>query len=321
MKVLIAGAAGFLGSHLAQACRARGDHTIGVDNFASSSIANLAGLANDAGFSFVEADVARGLPDAGPIDAVLHFASPASPKDYASIPIETLEVNSRGTQNCCRLALRYGARLLYASTSEVYGDPAVHPQPETYWGNVNSIGERSCYDEGKRFGEAMVMAYARIHGLDARIVRIFNTYGPRMRANDGRVVPTLVRQALAGEPLTIFGDGTQTRSLCYVDDLVDGILRFLDHPRPGERVINLGSEDELTVNEIAQTVARLCGVAVTMRREPLPPDDPARRRPDLTRAKSILGWSPQTPLQVGLSKTIAWFKEELQTEKGVPARC
>jgi len=262
-------------------------------------------------FTFIEADVSAGVPDTSPADALLHFASPASPKDYAERPLETLRVNSRGTEACCEFAVRCGARLVFASTSEIYGNPLEHPQRETYWGNVNSIGERSCYDEGKRYGEAVVSAYRRVHGLDGRIVRIFNTYGPRMRLNDGRVVPNFVRQALSGEPLTIYGNGEQTRSLCYVDDLVEGVLRLAEIENPRYLVVNLGNDREVTVYEIAETIARLCGVQLRVVNEPLPPDDPARRRPDISRAREVLGWTPRVSLDDGMRDTIDWFKNRL----------
>lgn len=311
MNVVITGAAGFLGSHLTDAYIARGDSVTGIDNLATSNGENLAQLRNVPRFKFVFADVAGGFPQlTDRPDLILHFASPASPIDYAQIPLETLNVNGPGTQHCCETALRHGARLLYASTSEVYGDPLVHPQPESYLGNVNSAGERSCYDEGKRYGEAVVAAYRRMHGLDARIVRIFNTYGPRMRADDGRVVPTFIAQALAGEPLSIFGEGSQTRSLCYVDDLIQGIVRFAALDDPEHWIVNLGSQAEVTVNEIAAAIARLCGVELHTNYRPLPPDDPSRRRPDLSRAREMLDWEPRTSLESGITDTIAWFRNK-----------
>lgn len=316
MRVLITGAAGFLGSHLADAFLRDGDSVIGVDSFATSSGENLAHLRNEPRFAFFEADVSEGLGEAAqPVDLILHFASPASPVDYANSPVATLNVNSRGTEHCCRLAAEHGARLIYASTSEIYGDPLIHPQPESYWGNVNSIGERSCYDEGKRFGEAMVSAYRRAHGIDGRLVRIFNTYGPRMRGDDGRVVPTFVKQALRDEPLTVYGDGTQTRSLCYVDDLVDAILRFARLESPHYPVVNIGSELEVSVTRIAEAIAGYCGVPLRVEPRPLPPDDPARRRPDLSRARQLLGWEPRTSLEDGLRATIAWFRTHLSPQK------
>lgn len=309
MNVLITGASGFIGSHLADAFVRLGGTVVGMDSFATSNGENLTHLAEEPNFRFIAADVTRELPRIGTkLDLVLHFASPASPVDYARAPIATLNVNGPGTENCCRLALEHGARMIFASTSEIYGDPLVHPQPETYWGNVNTIGERSCYDEGKRFGEAMVAAYRRVHGLDARLVRIFNTYGPRMRQDDGRVVPTFIKQALRGEPLTVFGDGRQTRSLCYVDDLVEAIVRFARMDQPPYTVVNLGSEHEVDVNEIARAVAEFCGVPLRVEHRPLPPDDPTRRRPDLSRARAMLDWEPRTSLKDGMQATIAWFR-------------
>jgi dTDP-glucose 4,6-dehydratase len=259
--------------------------------------------------------VSEELPDVNGLDAVLHFASPASPKDYDALRLETLAVNSRGTEACCRLALQNNARLVFASTSEVYGDPLEHPQRESYWGNVNSIGERACYDEAKRYGEAAVMAYRHARGLDGRVVRIFNTYGPRMRPRDGRVVPTFIDQALRGDALTIYGTGEQTRSLCYVDDLVEGILRFAQIDRPPHAVVNLGNDEEVTVRAIAEIVARLCAVPLNVVHAPLPPDDPTRRRPDLARAGEMLNWRPQISMEDGLARTIAWFKSTQRTEE------
>lgn len=311
MNVVITGGAGFLGSHLADAYARRGDCVTVVDNLATSDGSNIAHLRDVAGFAFVEADLCVEFPAlALRPDLILHFASAASPIDYAKAPLETLAVNGPGTHRCCKAALAYGARFLFASTSEIYGEPHVHPQPETYWGNVNSVGARSCYDEGKRFGEAVVAAYRREHGLDARMVRIFNTYGPRMRADDGRVIPTFVNQALAGEPLTVFGDGSQTRSLCYVDDLVEGIQRFADLPAPSDFVVNIGSEREVPVGDIAGIVAKLCGVDLRVINRPLPSDDPSRRRPDLSRARKLLQWEPRTPLETGLNHTIDWFRSK-----------
>lgn len=310
MKALITGAAGFVGSHLCAKALERGWEVVGVDNFCTGNAANLAALQLSPGFTFVEADVCDALPDVH-VDVVLHFASPASPKDYDELRLETLAVNGRGTEACCRLALRCGARLVFASTSEIYGDPLEHPQRESYWGNVNSMGERSCYDEAKRYGEATVMAFRSKYGLDGRFVRIFNTYGPRMRPQDGRVVPSFVGQALRGEALTIYGSGAQTRSLCYVDDLVEGILRFAelnDAPYP---VVNLGNDREVTVREIAEIVSRTCGVPLNVVYRPLPPDDPARRRPDIARARAMLGWTPEVSLEEGLAQTIAWFRSSL----------
>jgi dTDP-glucose 4,6-dehydratase len=311
MNVLLTGAAGFLGSHLTDACLRRGDTVIGIDNFATSNGENVAHLRDEPRFRLIAADVCEQIPELGlPIDLIFHFASPASPRDYAEAALETLKVNAMGTLRCCELARETHARLIFASTSEVYGDPLVHPQSEAYWGNVNPNGERSCYDEGKRYGEATVAAFRREHALDARCIRIFNTYGPRMRGGDGRVVPAFITQALGGEVLTIFGDGTQTRSLCYVDDLIEGILRFAELANPHYWVMNLGSDHEVSVKELASTIARLCGTMPRTVHRPAPPDDPARRRPDLTRARQMLGWKPRTPLEAGLDKTIAWFRAQ-----------
>ncbi|MFN2449574.1 MAG: NAD-dependent epimerase/dehydratase family protein [Candidatus Baltobacteraceae bacterium] len=316
MNVLITGAAGFLGSHLAQAYLREGSFVTGVDNFATSSDRNLAVLSTGDGFTFVRADVSRELPvPAAKPDLILHFASPASPVDYARDPLGTLAVNGAGTMNCCELARQTGARLVFASTSEVYGDPLVHPQPEDYWGNVNSFGARSCYDEGKRYGEAAIASYRSLYGIDARIVRIFNTYGPRMRARDGRVVPAFISQALAGEALTVFGEGRQTRSLCYVDDLLEGVRRFAALEQPRFPLLNLGSDREVSVNEIARIIAGLCGVPLRVTHAPLPADDPSRRRPDLHRARAMLGWEPATSLEDGLRATIAWFAQQRSSGK------
>jgi len=311
MRVAITGAAGFLGSHLAERLVREGHEVIGLDNLSTSSGENLDAIRERSNFSFVEADVTRDFPIDGKLNLVFHFASPASPKGYAALPLETLAVNSLGTRRACESALRHGARLLYASTSEVYGDPQVHPQPESYWGNVNPVGERSCYDEGKRFGEATIAAYRRAHGLDARMVRIFNTYGPRMHPRDGRVVPQFIGQALAGEPLTIYGDGKQTRCLCYVEDLIEGVVRLAMLAAPKAWIVNIGSDRELSVNEIATAIARLCGVAFEKTTRPLPPDDPVRRRPDLQLAREVLQWTPCTSLEDGMRATIEWFRARM----------
>jgi dTDP-glucose 4,6-dehydratase len=314
--VVITGAAGFLGSHLCDAYLNAGARVTGIDSLATSSGENLAHLRDNPRFRFIQANIATDeVKVEGDIDLILHFASPASPIDYARDPVGTLNVNGPGTERCCKLARDYGARMIFASTSEIYGDPLVHPQPEAYWGNVNSIGERSCYDEGKRFGEAMLFAYRRLYSVDARLVRIFNTYGPRMRADDGRVVPTFILQALRGEPLTVFGDGSQTRSLCYVDDLIEGITRFAAMDHPPHTVVNLGSEHEVTVNDIAEAVARYCGVTLRTEHRPLPPDDPTRRRPDLSRARSMLQWEPRTALEDGMRATISWFRSNAQQKE------
>jgi dTDP-glucose 4,6-dehydratase len=308
MISLVTGAAGFLGSHLCCALLREGHEVIGVDNLITGDIVNLSAMLDDDRFRFVEADVSETLPKLERVDMVFHFASPASPIDYAERPLSTLRVNSRGTELCCELALQHGARVLYASTSEIYGDPIEHPQREEYFGNVSSIGPRSCYHEAKRFGEAVIAAYRGTDGLDGRMVRIFNTYGPRMRRNDGRVVPTFISEALAGEPLTIFGDGSQTRSLCYVDDLIEAILRFSAIDSPAYWVVNIGNDEEVSVLEIARTVSELCGIPLRVAHRPLPENDPRQRRPDLSRARALLKWRAQTTMSEGLARTIAWFR-------------
>jgi len=314
MNVVVAGAAGFLGSHLAQAYARRGDTVLGIDNLSSGLRRNLTWDEPSANVSFVEADISgnddaieRAVDAMGGADIVLHFASLASPSLYALHPIETLRANSVGTERCCALAVRHNARLLYASTSEIYGDPLEHPQAESYWGNVNPIGPRSCYDEGKRFGEAMVAAYAGTRGLDARIVRIFNTYGPRMRRDDGRVVPEFVSAVLEGRPLTLRGDGLQTRSFCYVDDLVDGILRTVENEGARNMPINLGNPAEITIREFAAIVSEVAGVELKLAFADHLIDDPLRRRPDISRARELLGWSPKVDLREGIRRTLAAF--------------
>ncbi len=306
MRVLVTGGAGFLGSHVCDRLLAEGHEVIAMDNLLTGNMHNLAHLEDVRRFRFVRHNVAEYIFVDGPVDAVLHFASPASPIDYLELPIQTLKVGSLGTHNALGLALSKKARFLLASTSEVYGDPLVHPQPETYWGNVNPIGPRGVYDEAKRFAEAITMAYHRAHGVETRIVRIFNTYGERMRPRDGRVVPSLICQALAGEPLTVFGDGSQTRSFCYVADLIDGIYRLLlsDVSDP----VNIGNPAELSVHEFAKTIQKLTGAAGPIVFKPLPVDDPKVRQPDITKAKSKLGWEPKVPLEEGLKKTIEYFR-------------
>jgi dTDP-glucose 4,6-dehydratase len=302
-RILVTGGAGLVGSHLVDALLAKGCDVTAVDNFVTGSRANLA---DHPRLTVVEADVTEGLPVGDePFDAVLHFACPASPVDFATLPVEILRVDSVGTLHALDRAHADGARFLMASTSEVYGDPLVHPQPESYWGNVNPIGIRSCYDEAKRFSEAAVAAYHRHKGLDAAIVRIFNTYGPRNRPDDGRVVPNFINQALAGEPLTVHGDGSQTRSLCYIDDLVRGLILLLESGEYGP--INLGSEFELSVREIAETVIRLTGSKSEIQYTDRPSDDPERRRPDLTAARELLGYEPQVHYEAGLKSTIDHF--------------
>jgi dTDP-glucose 4,6-dehydratase len=308
---LITGAAGFLGSHLTDRALTEGHRVIGVDNFITGNPANLAHLEGHPHFRFIEHDISKPLflEDAEPVDYILHFASPASPIDYLELPIQTLKVGSLGTHNALGLAKHKQARLLLASTSEVYGDPLVHPQPETYWGNVNPVGPRGVYDEAKRFAEAITMAYHRYHGVDIRIVRIFNTYGPRMRPNDGRVVPAFIQQALTGEPMSIFGDGSQTRSFCYVDDLIEGIWRLLMSSLA--QPCNVGNPHEMTILEFARRIRELVGGTSELAFHPLPVDDPKIRQPDITLARTHLGWEPRVPLDLGLERTIAYFRSLL----------
>jgi dTDP-glucose 4,6-dehydratase len=316
MRILISGAAGFLGSHLCDRLLADGHEVIGVDNLLTGNLDNIAHLFGDAAFRFVNHDVTDFIHVDGPLDGVLHFASPASPVDYLELPIQTLKVGSLGTHKTLGLAREKRARYLLASTSEVYGDPAIHPQPESYWGNVNPIGPRGVYDEAKRFAEAMTMAYHRYHGLDTRIVRIFNTYGPRMRPSDGRVVSNFIVQALRGEPLTVYGDGSQTRSFCYVSDEVEGIYRlFLSGI---VEPVNVGNPDEFTVLELAQRVIDLTASASSIEFRALPQDDPRVRRPDIGRARELLGWAPEVALDEGLRRTIPSFRALVQA--GAAAR-
>lgn len=310
-RMVVTGGAGFLGSHLCTELLDRGDEVIAIDNLVTGDVRNIEHLFGRSGFAFVEHDVTRHIWVPGPVDAVLHFASPASPRDYLEMPIETLKVGSLGTHNSLGLAKAKGARFMIASTSEVYGDPDIHPQPETYWGNVNPIGPRGCYDEAKRFGEAMVMAYHRHHGLEVRIVRIFNTYGPRMRAADGRVVSNFLVQAIEGKPITIYGDGSQTRSFCYVDDEVRGFLALLDSDQTGP--INIGNPGEFTMLELAELVLEVTGSSSEIIFEPLPVDDPKQRKPDITLAREHLGWEPHIQLREGLEKTAAYFRADLDT--------
>jgi dTDP-glucose 4,6-dehydratase len=310
MRILVTGGAGFIGSHLCDRLLAEGHEVIAMDNLITGSADNIAHLAGRRDFQFIFHDVTNYIYVRGKLDAVMHLASPASPVDFTAIPIQILKVGSLGTHKALGLAQEKGARFLLASTSEVYGDPLVHPQPETYWGNVNPIGVRGVYDEAKRFAEAMTMAYHRVHGLDTRIARIFNTYGERMRLNDGRVVPNLVGQALRGEPLTVYGDGSQTRSFCYVSDLVEGLYRLL---MSGEvNPVNLGNPHETTILEFAELINRLTGNKAGIVFRPLPPDDPRQRRPDITRARTILGWEPRVSLEEGLERTITWFKQRMK---------
>ena len=307
---LVTGGAGFLGSHLCDRLLAEGHRVIAMDNLLTGNLANIAHLRSDPSFEFIHHNVSNHIDLSGPVDYIFHFASPASPIDYLELPIQTLKVGSLGTHNALGLAKAKGARLLLASTSEVYGDPLVHPQVESYWGNVNPIGPRGVYDEAKRFAEAIVMAYHRYHHLETRIVRIFNTYGPRMRPNDGRIVPAFCCQALKGEPMTVFGDGSQTRSFCYVSDLVEGIFRLMmsDCDTP----VNIGNPRELSVLEFAVKIKELTKSDSPIIHKPLPVDDPKVRRPDISKAKSLLGWEPVMPLEDGLSKTIDYFASLIQ---------
>jgi len=310
MRVLITGGAGFLGSHLCDLLLSEGHEVIAMDNLITGNVANIEHLAGRDGFLFIKHDVTNYIYVNGPLDAILHFASPASPIDYLELPIQTLKVGALGTHKALGLALAKKARFLLASTSEVYGDPLVHPQREDYWGNVNPIGPRGVYDEAKRFAEAMTMAYHRAHDVDTRIVRIFNTYGPRMRLNDGRVVPNFVGQALRGEPLTVYGDGSQTRSFCYVSDLIRGIYRLLmsDFNEP----VNIGNPTEFTIKQFADMINRLTGNKAGIVYEPLPKDDPKVRKPDISRAKTLLGWEPEVDIETGLRITIEWFRKQIR---------
>lgn len=309
MRVLVTGAAGFLGSHLTDRLLAEGHEVLGMDNFITGVPGNLAHLMGEQRFRFVPHNVSSFIFVEGPLDAVFHFASPASPIDYLKHPIPTLKVGSLGTHNALGLAKAKGARFFLASTSEVYGDPQVHPQPESYWGHVNPIGPRGVYDEAKRFGEAITMAYHRYHGLDTRIVRIFNTYGPRMRPDDGRVVSNFLVQAMRGEPITIYGSGEQTRSFCYVSDLIDGIYRLFLHG--DAEPCNIGNPKEFTVRQLAEEVVKLTGSRSPIVMHPLPEDDPKQRQPDITRAKAMLGWEPVVPLAEGLRRTLEHFRATL----------
>jgi dTDP-glucose 4,6-dehydratase len=309
-RVVILGAAGFIGSHLVDRFLSEGWTVLGVDNLVTGTLRNLGHLDGDDRFAFANADICDGLEWVeGPVDAVLDFASPASPVDYLEKPFETLRVGSVGVEKALELARAKGATFLIASTSEVYGDPLEHPQKETYWGNVNPVGPRAVYDEAKRFAEAITMAYRRYRKVDTRIARIFNTYGPRMRLDDGRVVPTLVAQALRGEPLTVFGDGSQTRSFCYVDDNVEGIWRLLHVQDPDP--VNIGNPQEMTILEFARSVQRLCGRDVPIVHRPLPQDDPRVRRPDITRARNLLGWEPKVEFDEGMRRSIDWFRQQI----------
>jgi dTDP-glucose 4,6-dehydratase len=312
MRVLVTGAAGFLGSHLVDRFLAAGHRVLGMDNQLTGNPANLAHVAGNPKFDFQRQDVTTFIEIDGTLDGVLHFASPASPVDYLELPIQTLKVGALGTHKALGLAMAKQARFLLASTSEVYGDPLVHPQPESYWGNVNPVGPRGVYDEAKRFAEALTMAYHRYHRLDTRIVRIFNTYGPRMRPHDGRVVSNFIVQALRGEPLTVYGDGSQTRSFCYVDDLIEGIMRLFE--RGSAEPTNIGNPHEFTVRQLAERVLALTGSKSKIVERPLPVDDPQVRQPDITLARTTLGWEPTVSLDEGLRRTIEYFRDIVARE-------
>ena len=311
MRIVISGAAGFIGSHLCDRLLGDGHSVLGLDNFITGNHRNIAHLADKAGFKFQEQDITEPCEISGQVDIVINAASLASPKDYLAHPIETLEVGSLGTRRMLEIALEKGARFLLTSTSECYGDPEVHPQIETYWGNVNPVGPRSCYDESKRYAEALTMAYHRVHGLRTNIARIFNTYGPRMKLDDGRVVPAFLDQAMRGLPLTVFGDGSQTRSFCYVSDLVDGLCRLMlsDERYP----VNLGNPQELTILGFAERIQRLTGSRFGIELRELPEDDPKQRKPDIAKARELLGWEPWVDLDKGLAKTVAYFESVRRT--------
>lgn len=316
-RTLVTGGAGFLGSHLCERLLDEGHRVVCLDNFLTGHRRNIAHLLEEPDFELVEHDISKPYFSDQKIDNILHFASPASPIDYLELPIQTLKVGSLGTHNTLGLALHHGARFVLASTSEVYGDPLVHPQPETYWGNVNPVGPRGVYDEAKRFAEAMVMAYRRYHDMDTRIVRIFNTYGPRMRRKDGRVVPNFMQQALLGEPLTVYGDGSQTRSFCFVTDLVDGIFRLLMSEETDP--VNIGNPREMTILQFAREIQRISGTDSELGFLDLPVDDPKTRQPDITRARTILNWEPKVDLQEGLTKTLDYFRNLTATEAQKPS--
>jgi dTDP-glucose 4,6-dehydratase len=307
-RVVITGAAGFIGSHLSDALLDRGYAVVGIDNLLTGDLANIAHIKNRE-FEFIKHDVTNYINVDGPVDYVLHWASPASPIDYLELPIPTLKVGALGTHKALGLAKAKGAAFVIASTSEVYGDPLEHPQKETYWGNVNPVGPRGVYDEAKRFAEAMTMAYHRYHGVDAKIVRIFNTYGPRMRVRDGRAVPAFMSQALKNEDVTVFGDGSQTRSFCYVSDLVDGIIKLMLSKENDP--VNIGNPAEMTIKQIAETIIEMTGSKSKIVYRPLPVDDPKVRKPDITRARTLLGWEPKVELREGLTKTIDYFKTKV----------
>jgi dTDP-glucose 4,6-dehydratase len=314
LRVVITGGAGFLGSHLCDLFIQKDWDVLCIDNFITGARSNISHLLSNPRFSFTEHDVTRHIEVSGPVDAVLHFASPASPPDYLKAPIQTMKVGSLGTHNALGLALHKKAKFLQASTSECYGDPTVSPQPETYWGNVNSVGPRSVYDEAKRFSEAITMAYHRYHGMDTRIVRIFNTYGPRMRLNDGRALPNFLYQALVGEPITVYGDGKQTRSFCYVSDLIDGIYRLLESDE--HEPVNIGNPNEITILEFAERVRALVGTTAPIVFRPLPQDDPKQRCPDIGKARRILNWEPKVVLSEGLKITYDFFRQQIAASTG-----
>ena len=309
MRIVVTGGAGFVGSHLCDLCLQEGHEVVAVDNLVTGSKKNIAHITSNK-FEYSNQDISDGLSIDGDVDFIFNMASPASPVDYMELPIETLRVGAMGTHNTLELARQKGAGFLMASTSEIYGDPHVHPQVEEYWGNVNTIGPRSCYDEAKRYSEAMTMAFHRVHNIDTKIVRIFNTYGPRMRLNDGRIVPNFMKQAILGEPLTVYGDGSQTRSFCYVSDLVDGIYKLAMSKE--NRPINIGNPTEFTVLDFAHLVVEMSGSSSTLEFRELPVDDPKQRKPDITRAQEILGWNPKVELAEGLKHTLAYFQNELK---------
>jgi dTDP-glucose 4,6-dehydratase len=311
MRCIVTGASGFLGSHLTDALLARGDSVVGIDNFATGRPDNIAHLAREPRFDLVEHDICRPF-DFGPVDYVFNFASPASPPEYTRLGVETLLVGSQGTLNALEAARRHGARFLHASTSECYGDPTIHPQPETYWGHVNPIGPRSVYDEAKRYAEALIMAFHRYYSVDTHLVRIFNTYGPRLAAGDGRVISNFVTQALRGDEITVYGDGSQTRSFCYVSDLIDGILRLSESDE--HLPVNIGNPQEWTVLDCAREVIAVTGSTSRLRFEPLPQDDPVRRQPDITKARRLLGWEPRISLHEGLTLSLDYFRKALDSQ-------
>lgn len=311
MRAVVTGGAGFLGSHLCERLLARGDEVVALDNFVTGDPRNVTHLRDDPHFELRQVDVTQDVSVEGDVDLILHFASPASPVDYLQLPIETLEVGSIGTMHALALAREKGARFVLASTSEVYGDPQVHPQPESYWGHVNPVGPRGVYDEAKRFGEAMTLAHRNTHGIRTGIVRIFNTFGPRMRPNDGRAIPNFIRQSLAGDPVTVAGDGSQTRSICFVDDLVAGILALADSDHPGP--VNIGNPHEISMYDLAAWIIELAGSSSTIEYIPRPVDDPTVRQPDTTLAQQLLGWQPEVEIETALRRTIAWFRSESLT--------